>query len=159
MGRTLKWQRFTERARRAIFFAQEEAARLGENCVGAEHLLLGLIRENDNPAAGILERQGVYLGRVRQDVERQVTRGNGRLGTEMPLTPGARSAIDHARDEARSLNDDYVGTEHLLLGLLHANEGIAWSVLTSLGVTLASTRAAVGRLYGKTHPEAESVNE
>ena len=83
------WQRFTERARRVVFFAQEEAARLGENYVGTEHLLLGLVRENDTVAARILDRLGVPLGRIRSDIERQVTRGHGNgaaLQFEVELT-------------------------------------------------------------------------
>src|SRR5205809_4945247 len=102
------WQRFTERARRVVFFAQEEAARLGENYVAAEHLLLGLVRENDSVAARILDRLGVPLGGIRSDVERRITRGHGNLGQEMQLTPRARRVIDLSRDEARQMNDNYI---------------------------------------------------
>jgi len=91
------WQRFTERARRVVFFAQEEAARLGENYVGTEHLLLGLVRENDSVAARILDRLGVPLGRIRSDIERQVTRGHGNLGQDMQLTPRAKRVIGDGR--------------------------------------------------------------
>src|SRR4030042_6869405 len=101
------WQRFTERARRLIFFAQEEAGRLGENFVTTEHLLLGLVRENDSVAARILERMGVSLNRIRAEVERQVTRGDGRLGQDMQLTPRAKRVIDLAYDEARQLTKNY----------------------------------------------------
>src|SRR6476659_5730003 len=97
------WQRFTERARRVVFFAQEEAARLGENYVGTEHLLLGLVRENDSVAARILERLGVSLSRIRSDVERQVTHGHGHQGKDMQLTPRAHRVIDLASEEARQL--------------------------------------------------------
>ncbi len=137
------WQRFTERTRRVIFFAQEEAARLGENYVGTEHLLLGLVRENDSVAARILERLGVNLGRVRQEIERQVARGDGRLGQEMQLTPRAKRVIDLAYEEARQLNNNYIGTEHLLLGLVRESEGIAGRVLARLGVDLERTRREV----------------
>ena len=95
------WQRFTERERRVVFFAQEEAGRLGENYVSTEHLLLGLVRENDSVAARILDRMGVSLGRIRSEIERQVTRGDGRLGQDMQLTPRAKRVIDLAYDEAR----------------------------------------------------------
>jgi ATP-dependent Clp protease ATP-binding subunit ClpC len=137
------WQRFTERTRRVIFFAQEEAARLGENYVGTEHLLLGLVRESDSVAARILERLGVSLVRIRQEIERQVTRGDGRLGQEMQLTPRAKRVIDLAYEEARQLNNNYIGTEHLLLGLVRESEGIAGRVLARLGVDLERCRREV----------------
>src|SRR5207245_1270523 len=95
------WQRFTERARRVVFFAQEEAVRLGENSVGTEHLLLGLVREDDSVAARILDRLGVPLGRIRSDIERQVTRGHGNVGQDMQLTPRGKRVIDLAYGEAR----------------------------------------------------------
>src|ERR671926_180581 len=126
------WQRFTERARRVVFFAQEEAARLGENYVGTEHLLLGLVRESDSVAARILDRLGVPLGRIRADIERQVTRGHGNLGQDMQLTPRAKRVIDLAYEEARQLNNNYIGTEHLLLGLVRESDGIAGRVLARL---------------------------
>src|SRR5713101_5220218 len=113
------WQRFTERARRVVFFAQEETARLGENYVSTEHLLLGLVRENDNVAARILEgRLGISLSSIRQETEKQVTRGPGNLGKDMQLAPRAKRMIDLAYDEARNLSNNYIGTEHLLLGLI-----------------------------------------
>src|SRR5437762_1004097 len=87
------WQRFTERARRVVFFAQEEAARLGENYVGTEHLTLGLVREDDSVACRILDRLGIALGRVRAGIEQQVTRGEGNLGQDMQLTPRAKRVI------------------------------------------------------------------
>ena len=107
------WQRFTERARRVVFFAQEEAGRLGENYVSTEHLLLGMVRENDSVAARILERMDVSLGRIRSEIERQVAKGEGRLEQEVQLTPRAKRVIDLAYDEARSLNNNYIGTEHV----------------------------------------------
>ncbi|MHB0998142.1 MAG: ATP-dependent Clp protease ATP-binding subunit [Armatimonadota bacterium] len=137
------WQRFTERARKVVFFAQEEAGRLGENFVTTEHLLLGLVRENDSVAARILERMGVSLNRIRSEVERQVTKGDGRLGQDMQLTPRAKRVIDLAYDEARQLNNNYIGTEHLLLGLIREGEGLAARVLGKLGVDLERTRREV----------------
>ncbi len=137
------WQRFTERARRVVFFAQEEAGRLGENYVSTEHLLLGLVRENDSVAARILDRMSVSLGRVRSEIERQVARGDGRLGQDMQLTPRAKRVIDLAYDEARQLNNNYIGTEHLLLGLIREGEGLAGRVLSKLGVDLERTRRVV----------------
>ncbi len=137
------WQRFTERARRVIFYAQEEAGRLGENYVSTEHLLLGLVREPDSVAARILERMGVSLSRVRSEIERQVSRGEGRLGQETQLTPRAKRVIDLAYDEARQLNNNYIGTEHLLLGLIREGEGLAGRVLAKLGVDLERARREV----------------
>jgi ATP-dependent Clp protease ATP-binding subunit ClpC len=126
-----------------VFFAQEEAGRLGENYVSTEHLLLGLVRENDSVAARILDRMGVSLGRIRSEIERQVTRGDGRLGQDMQLTPRAKRVIDLAYDEARNLNNNYIGTEHLLLGLIREGEGLAGRVLQKLGVDLERTRREV----------------
>lgn len=140
------WQRFTERARRVVFFAQEEANRLGENYVSTEHLLLGLVRENDSVAARILDRLGVSLSRIRAEVERQVSRGDGRLGQDMQLTPRAKRVIDLAYDEARQLNNNYIGTEHLLLGLIREGDGLAGRVLQKLGVDLERTRREVMNL-------------
>src|SRR5258706_5168634 len=137
------WQRFTERARRVVFFAQEEAGRLGENYVSTEHLLLGLVRENDSVAARILDRMGVSLGRIRSEIERQVQRGDGRLGQDMQLTPRAKRVIDLAYDEARQLSNNYIGSEHLLLGLIREGEGLAGRVLAKLGVDLERTRREV----------------
>jgi hypothetical protein len=140
------WQRFTEKTRRVIFFAQEEAASLGENYVGTEHLLLGIVREDDSTAARVLERLGISTVRVRQEVDRYLARGDGRLGETMMLTPRAKRVIDCAYEEARLLNNNFVGTEHLLLGLVREDDGIASRVLTKLGATLESTRAAVGEI-------------
>jgi len=137
------WQRFTERARKVVFYAQEEAGRLGENYVSTEHLLLGLVRENDSVAARLLDRMSIPLGRIRSEIERQVTHGDGRLGQDMQLTPRAKRVIDLAYDEARQLNNNYIGTEHLLLGLIREGEGLAGRVLTKLGVTLERTRREV----------------
>src|SRR5262249_22883984 len=137
------WQRFTERARRVVFFAQEEAARMGENYVGTEHLTLGLVRENDSVAARILDRLGIALGRIRADIERQMTRGEGNLGQDMQLTPRAKRVVDLAYEEARQLNNNYIGTEHLLLGLIREGDGLGGRVLISLGADLERTRREV----------------
>ena len=149
------WQRFTERARKVVFYAQEEAGRLGENYVSTEHLLLGLVRENDTVAARILDRLGISLGRVRSEIERQVAHGQGRLGQDMQLTPRAKRVIDLAYDEARNLDNNYIGTEHLLLGLIREGEGLAGKVLAMLGVDLDRTRHEVAELQqGKAKDKA-----
>ncbi len=142
------WQRFTERARRVVFFAQEEAGRLGENYVSTEHLLLGLIRENDSFAMRVLDRMGVSPKKIRSEVEKQVTRGEGRLGQDMQLTPRAKRVIDLAYDEARNLMNNYIGTEHLLLGLVREGEGVAGRVLSKMGVTLDEVRRIVREMQG-----------
>ncbi len=132
-----------------MFYAQEEAGRLGENYVSTEHLLLGLVRENDSVAARILDRMGVKLTRVRSEIERQVQRGDGRIGREMQLTPRAKRVIDLAYDEARQLSNNFIGTEHLLLGLVREAEGLAGRVLAKLGVDLERTRREVMALQDK----------
>ena len=137
------WQRFTERARRVVSFAEEEAKRLGHGYVGTEHLLLGLVRESDNVAARILDRLAVPLGRIRAGVERQIARGEDEPGQQMQLTPRAKRVIDLAYEEARRLNNNYIGTEHLLLGLIHEGDGLAGRVLLSLGADLERTRQVV----------------
>ena len=137
------WQRFTERARKVVFYAQEEAQKFGEGYVSTEHLLLGLVRESDSVAARVLERLGVSLGRIRQEVEKQLPRGDARATQEMTLTPRAKRVIDLAYDEARNLNNSYIGTEHLLLGLIREGDGLAGRVLAKLGVELEKARREV----------------
>ena len=155
------WQRFTERARKIIFYAQEEAQHLGETQVSTEHLLLGLIRETDSVAARILDRLGVSPQRIRAEIERYIPRGEARPGQEMQLTARAKRVIDLAYDEARHLNDNYIGTEHLLLGLIREGEGLAARVLHKLGVDLERARheltqirhdTASGREASRTEP-------
>src|SRR5438445_10684064 len=153
------WQRFPERARRVVFFAQEEAARLGENYVGTEHLLLGLVRESDSVAARILDRLGVPLGRIRSDIEKQVTRGHGTLGQDMQLTPRARRVINLADDEARQLNYHYVGTEHLLLGLIREGDGLAARVLVKLGANLERTRREIHAMEERENQPSKAASE
>ncbi|MCE9557692.1 MAG: ATP-dependent Clp protease ATP-binding subunit [Armatimonadetes bacterium] len=137
------WQRFTERARKVVFYAQEEAQKFGEGYVSTEHLLLGLVRESDSVAARVLERLGVSLSRIRQEVEKQLPRGDARPSQEMTLTPRAKRVIDLAYDEARNLNNSYIGTEHLLLGLIREGDGLAGRVLAKLGVELDRARREV----------------
>jgi ATP-dependent Clp protease ATP-binding subunit ClpA len=137
------WQRFTERARRVVYFAQEEAARLGESFVSTEHLLLGLVREKDSAVCRLLDKMGVSLSGLRSEIERQVPHGEGRLSHDMALTPRAKRVMDLAYDEARQLNSNYIGTEHLLLALIREGEGLAGRVLDRIGVDLARTRSQV----------------
>jgi len=137
------WQRFTERARKVVFYAQEEAQKFGEGYVSTEHLLLGLVRESDSVAARVLEKLGVSLNRIRAEVEKQLPRGDARPSQDMTLTPRAKRVIDLAYDEARNLNNNYIGTEHLLLGLIREGDGLAGRVLAKLGVELEKARKEV----------------
>jgi len=137
------WQRFTERARKVVFYAQEEAQKFGEGYVSTEHLLLGLVRESDSVAARVLEKLGISLNRIRADVEKQLPRGDARPSQDMTLTPRAKRVIDLAYDEARNLNNNYIGTEHLLLGLIREGDGLAGRVLAKLGVELEKARREV----------------
>lgn len=147
------WQKFTERARRVIFFAQEEAGLVGERHVSTEHILLGLIREPDSVSARILEELGFKLGSIRSEIERSMTRGEAKTaGQDYELTPRARRVIDLAYDEARGLGHEYIGTEHLLLGIVRDGEGIAGQVLLKLGVKLHDVRALAVRFAAKARP-------
>jgi hypothetical protein len=143
------WQRFTERARRVVFFAQEEAARLGENTVGTEHLLLGLVREYDSVAGKILTRLGISQSDVQAETNRHVTRGEGNMGQDMQLTPRSKRVIDLAYEEARLLENNYIGTEHLLLGLAREGDGLGFRVLRDLGCTLERARAVIRQMQAK----------
>jgi len=151
------WQRFTERARKTVFFAQEEAGRYGETYVSTEHLLLGLTREGDTVAARILERLGVSLDRVRSELERQMAHGEGHANQDMQLTPRAKRVIDLAYDEPRQLGNNYIGTEHLLLGLLREAEGMAGKTLIKLGVELERTRQEVKQLQADDREQAATA--
>src|SRR5271169_926689 len=143
------WEPFTERARRSIVLAQEEAQRLGNNYIGTEHILLGIISEGESLAAKVLETLGVNLANVRQEVEAIVGRGGQTVQQEMVFTPRAKRVIELAFEEARQLNHNYIGTEHLLLGLIREGEGVAARVLTNLGVDLTKVRSHVIRLLGE----------
>lgn len=153
------WQRFTERARKVVFYAQEEAQKFGEGYVSTEHLLLGLVRESDSVAARVLDKLGVSLGRIRAEIEKSLPRGEARPSTDMSLTPRAKRVIDLAYDEARNLNNNYIGTEHLLLGLIREGDGLAGRVLAKLGVELEKARREVMALQDndpQTRPSSRS---
>ena len=135
------WEPFTERARRSIVLAQEEAQRLGNNYIGTEHILLGIISEGESLAAKVLETLGVNLAKVRQEVEAIVGRGGQTVQQEMVFTPRAKRVIELAFEEARRLNHGYLGTEHLLLGVARQTDGVGARTLASLGLTEASIRA------------------
>src|SRR5215467_11314421 len=135
-----RFHKFTERARKVLHLAQEEAQRLQHNYIGTEHLLLGLIREGEGVAATVLRNLGVDLDKARSSIESILGRGSRVVTGELGLTPRAKKVIELAVDEARRLNHHYIGTEHLLLGLVREGEGIAAGVLESLGVNLEKVR-------------------
>lgn len=142
------FERFTERARRVIFLSQQEAARLQHNVVGTEHLLLGLIAEGEGVAAKALESLGISLERVQNEIERIIGTGENPPVAEIPYTPRAKRVLELAMDEGRQLGHNYVGTEHILLGLIREGEGIAAQVLKNLGADLDKVRKQVVQLLG-----------
>ena len=151
-----RFDKFTERARRVLSLAQEEAQRFNHNYIGTEHLLLGLVREGDGLAAKVLANLGVELNKVRSAVEFIIGRGDRPTSGEVGLTPRAKKVIELAVDEARRLNHHYIGTEHLLLGLVREGEGIAAGVLESLGVNLEKVRAETTRILSQSGPQAHA---
>jgi excisionase family DNA binding protein len=138
--RSNRFDKFTERARKVLTLAQEEAKRFKHNYIGTEHLLLGLVREGEGVAVKVLNSLGVELETLRGAVEFIIGRGDRVVLGEVGLTPRAKRAIELAVDEARRLNHHYIGTEHLLLGMVREGEGIAAGVLKSLGVNLEKVR-------------------
>ncbi len=141
-----RFDKFTEPARRALTLAQEEALRLKHNFIGSGHLLLGLLRENDGVASRALAELGVKLDQARSGVEFMIGRGSRAIAEDVGLTTGAKKAIELAVDEARLLQHDHIGTEHLLLGLIRHGEGTAVRVLESLGVSPHRARKQVLQL-------------
>ncbi len=148
-----RFDKFTERARRVLTLAQEEAQRFNHSYIGTEHLLLGLVREGDGVAAKVLGNLGVELNKVRSAVEFIIGRGDRQASGEIGLTPRAKKVIELAVDEARRLQHSYIGTEHLLLGLVREGEGIAAGVLESLGVNLERVRAETQRILAQSQPQ------
>ncbi|MBN9494651.1 ATP-dependent Clp protease ATP-binding subunit [bacterium] len=152
-----RFDKFTERARRVLTLAQEEAHRFNHSYIGTEHILLGLVREGDGVAAKVLGNLGVELNKVRSAVEFIIGRGDRTVLGEIGLTPRAKKVIELAVDEARRLNHSYIGTEHLLLGLVREGEGIAAGVLESLGVNLERVRAETTRILSQSQPQAAAA--
>src|SRR3954453_11300109 len=138
-----RFDKFTERARKVLSLAQEEAQRFQHNYIGTEHLLLGLVREGEGIAAKVLSNLGVELNKVRSAVEFIIGRGDRMVIGDISLTPRAKKVIELSVEEARRLNHNHIGTEHLLLGLVREGEGIAAGVLESLGVSLDKVRNQV----------------
>eukprot|EP00793_Prasinoderma_coloniale_P001956 PRCOL_00002464-RA len=143
------FERFTEKAIKVVMLAQEEARRLGHNFVGTEQLLLGLVGEGTGIAAKVLKSMGVNLKEARVEVEKIIGRGSGFVAVEIPFTPRAKRVLELSLEEARQLGHSYIGTEHLLLGLLREGEGVAARVLEGLGVDLGKIRTQVVRMVGE----------
>lgn len=150
------WQRLSERARKVVFYAQEEAQKLRHEFVSTEHILLGLVRESDSCAARALEVCGVSRQTIITAVENAISPGASRPTHEMTLTPRAKRVIDLAYDEARNLNNNYIGTEHLLLGLIREADGIAGSILIQHELDLKKMQNIVRELQ---RSELEGAHE
>jgi ATP-dependent Clp protease ATP-binding subunit ClpC len=147
-----RFEKFSERARRVLTIAQEEARSLNHSYIGTEHILLGLVREEEGVAARVLVNLGIGLSKVRSAVEFIIGRGDKPGTGETGLTPRAKKVIELAIDEARQMGHNYIGTEHLLLGLLREGEGVASSVLDSFGITLERARAEVSHILTQNVP-------
>src|SRR4026209_848391 len=144
--------KFTDRARKVLTLAQDEAQRFNHNYIGTEHLLLGLVREGEGVAARALDSLGVELSKVRASVESIIGRGDStKTPSEITLSPRTKKVIEFAIDEARKLGHSHVGTEHLLLGLVREGGHVAAKVLESLGVTLEKVREQVIAVLGRPH--------
>src|SRR5438132_3663971 len=152
-----RFDKFTERARKVLSLAQEEAQRFQHNYIGTEHLLLGLVREGEGVAAKVLSNLGVELNKVRSAVEFIIGRGDRIVLGEVGLTPRAKKVIELAMEEARRLNHHYIGTEHLLLGLIREGEGIAAGVLENLNLQLEQVRTETMRVLRQHQQEQEEV--
>jgi len=153
------FERFTEKAIKVIMLAQEEARRLGHNFVGTEQILLGLIGEGTGVAAKVLKSLGVNLKDSRIEVEKIIGRGSGFVAVEIPFTPRAKRVLELSLEEARQLGHNYIGTEHLLLGLIREGEGVAARVLENLSIDLTKVRTQVIRMLGETAEVGSGANQ
>jgi ATP-dependent Clp protease ATP-binding subunit ClpC len=146
------WQRFTEMARKAVFYAQEEAQKVGSDNVSTEHLLLGLLRDENCLGTKVLADLGIETSEFYQELTEQLTIESRKPSPDMTLTPRAKMVIDLAYDEARNLNNNYIGTEHLLLGLIRQADGIAGRNLDRKGISLEAARRRVMELQDNPLP-------
>ncbi len=147
------FNRFTERARKVIVYAKEEARRFNHDYIGTEHLLLGLVREGEGVAAAVLQKLGLDLETIRIEVEKLVQPGpQTQVLGDIPFTPRSKKALELSAEEARALGHNYIGTEHLLLGLVKEGEGMAYRVLLNLGLDLGKLRNEVMELLGSGIP-------
>ncbi|TLM99260.1 ATP-dependent Clp protease ATP-binding subunit ClpC, partial [bacterium] len=146
--------RFTERAQKVLVLAQEEARRAHFDYVGTEHLLLGLIREGGGIAARVLQGMGIEMQQVRDEVEKIMGKGNFNGYGEIGFTPRSKKVLELSFDEARHLGHNYIGTEHLLLGLIREGEGVAARVLENLGANLEKVREGIIEMLSGANPPA-----
>jgi len=138
------FKRFTERARRVIILAREEAERHHHEYLGTEHILLGMLKDGGGIAITVLQKAGLSIDQIRMEVERHLPRNaNALIVGEIPFTPKAKKVLEYGVEEARLMGHNYIGTEHLLLGLLKEKEGIAAKVLNALGIRLVETREKI----------------
>src|SRR5215469_16642156 len=137
------FERFTDRARRVVVLAQEEARELGHNYIGTEHILLGLLREEEGVAARALAAMGIGLDVVRREVRQIIGPGEGEQASHIPFTPRAKKVLELSLREALTLGHNYIGTEHILLGLVREGEGVAAQVLVKMGADLNRVRQEV----------------
>jgi len=154
------FERFTERARQVVVLAQDEARALRHNYIGTEHLLLGLLREQDGIAARVLDSLGITIEEVRVEVGRIVGEGDEATASQIPFTPRAKKVLELALREAQALGHHYIGTEHLLLGLVRENEGVAARILLELDADAEKIRGEIiGMLSGgrAESPSGETV--
>ncbi|UCF29663.1 MAG: NDP-hexose 4-ketoreductase, partial [Chloroflexota bacterium] len=151
-------ERFTQRARRVLSLAHQEAERMRQNYIGTEHLLLGLIREDGGVAGRVLRELGLEAERVQEIVERLTGTGTF-MGGKLDLSPGTQQVLEYAVDEARRLGHHYIGTEHLLLGLVRYGEGVANDVLRKLGVTPEQIRRQTRRVLQESSASRRSTSE
>ena len=152
-----RFDRFTKRSRHVLTLAQEEAQRLQHNYIGTEHLLLGLLDEGEGIAARVLKNLGVEIDRTRQSIEAIIGQGDQVAIGEVGLTPRVKKVIELAADEARQLNHKFIGTEHLLLGIIREGQGIAAKVLEGLGLQLEQIRAETMRILNQYQDGQEGV--
>src|SRR4051812_28216578 len=154
------YERFTDRARKVMQLANQEAQRFNHEYIGTEHILLGLVKEGSGVAANVLKNLDIDLRKIRLEVETMVQSGPPcYVGGKLPHTPKVKQVISHAIDEARKLNHNYVGTEHVLLGLLREDEGVAAQVLMNLGLKLEDVREEVMCLLGQAPKRSKQVGK
>ena len=147
------FNRFTERARKVIVLAKEEARRFNHDYIGTEHLLLGLIREGEGVAAAVLQKMGLSLESIRLEIEKLVQPGpSTQILGDIPFTPRSKKSLELAAEEARALGHNYIGTEHLLLGLIREGEGVASQVLLNAGLDLNRVRSEIMEILGSVTP-------
>ncbi|MCA9096465.1 MAG: NDP-hexose 4-ketoreductase, partial [Planctomycetaceae bacterium] len=154
------YERFTDRARKVMQLANQEAQRFNHEYIGTEHILLGLVKEGSGVAANVLKNLDIDLRKIRTEVEKIVQAGPDMVTMgKLPQTPRAKKVIEYSMEEARQLNHNYVGTEHILLGLLREQEGVAAQVLMNLGLKLEDVREEVLNLLGHDVASAESTGD